>query len=53
MAYMKAIYKPKCQRCEAPATDELFSHRNEALAYYCKRCGKAALASLKRDEGQS
>lgn len=48
MPHLREIPKPRCSRCQKPATVELYNDRNAPCGAYCKTCGNRKLAEEKR-----
>lgn len=46
--YLRAIPKPRCQRCGRPATVEVFNTYNARIGTYCARDGALRVDELKR-----
>ena len=50
MAYLKEIPTRTCQQCMKRAKTVLYNWQNAEMAFYCARCGKAALIKLQAAE---
>ena len=49
MAYWKPIAKYLCGECGSRGTVEVFNQYNSSFGFYCLKCGKRKVRSLKAE----